>query len=244
MKKNVNFILLKGLILVLFSFATFSCASLMSSANSLGTLSTPVSSDAGESYRDTLQRDEASKYVMYVPKIVKVAGSEYTIESIAKNPKWNFSTEADKASPPATTIGFVNPNKSLLTKYGKNDGEKVKITRFHNKPITETRTVETGVIDPITKKPVTKQETFIKSTVREKEVYYGILEFHNIHIESKEDVTARAYYINIPDKYFEEAKGGNIAVIYEYYECKAGSSKFAPSKKYTSWVLWLSDIQF
>lgn len=248
MKKNVNFILLRRLILVTVSLSMFSCASLMTPTGGRPSLST-VGLDAGESYRDSIQLIEPTKYVMYVPKIVKVAssGSHFIIEAVAKNKDWEFSTSDEKTkSPPLTTVGWVNPNKSLLTKYstsGNGDGMKVKITRTYDKPITETKTVDTGIIDFVTKKPVTKQETVLKSSSSKTEVYYGILEFHKIHNESKEDVTARAYYINIPDKYFEDAKNGNIAVLYEYYECKAGS-KFAPSKKYTSWVLWLSDIQF
>lgn len=240
MKNKLNFCLLRGFFLIFVPLSMYSCASLFST-----TTQTPlIATDGGESYRDTLPLMEPEKYIMYVPKTLKVAGSNFTIESINKNKNWDFNSTDDKTStPPATVEGWVNPNKSLITKYSKSKGEKVKITRFYDKPVTETRTVETGVIDPITKKPITKQETFTKATVPVKEVFYGILEFHKIHNESKDDVTARAYYVNIADRYFEDAKGGNIAVLYEYYDCKAGS-KYATSKKYTSWVLWLSDIPF
>jgi hypothetical protein len=88
--------------------------------------------------------------------------------------------------------------------------------------------------------------------------YYGILEFNNVYKGCNTDPAARSYAINIGESAFSSASGGNISVQYEYYDCSAGYTEEVTSKKgkkklkkkkvgpgkYTTWVLWLSDVPF
>ena len=83
-----------------------------------------------------------------------------------------------------------------------------------------------------------------------KEVFYGILEFNKVYETCAGDPSARSYFIKIPELYIQNALGGNISVVYEYYECtprlgdKTVRDYTTKMSKYTSWVLWLSDISF
>lgn len=71
---------------------------------------------------------------------------------------------------------------------------------------------------------------------------YGLLEFNKVYIECNDVPSTRAYYIKIPEQFLEQAEGGNLAVVYEYYECKP--TEDSGSNKYTTWALWISDIPF
>lgn len=49
---------------------------------------------------------------------------------------------------------------------------------------------------------------------------------------------SRSYYIQVPDKYLNEATNGRISVVYEVVKYQTGRYK------HTNWVLWLSDRPF
>jgi hypothetical protein len=66
---------------------------------------------------------------------------------------------------------------------------------------------------------------------------YGVLEFSDVYEECQTTASARSYYITIPDKYIDDAQGGRISVVYEYYSCSRGSD-------IPTWILWLSDAPF
>jgi len=83
-----------------------------------------------------------------------------------------------------------------------------------------------------------------------KEKFYGVLEFNQVYTACAGDPSARSYFIRIPEIYVLNALGGNISVVYEYYECapRLGSKTVrdytTKKSRYTSWVLWISDISF
>jgi len=83
-----------------------------------------------------------------------------------------------------------------------------------------------------------------------KEKFYGFLAFNKVYKACAGDPSARSYFIRIPPVYVYNALGGNISVVYEYYECapridnKAVRDYTTKKSRYTSWVLWLSDISF
>jgi len=83
-----------------------------------------------------------------------------------------------------------------------------------------------------------------------KEKFYGVLEFNKVYTTCAGDPSARSYFIRIPEIYVLNALGGNISVVYEYYECapRLGSKTVrdytTKKSRYTSWVLWISDISF
>lgn len=85
---------------------------------------------------------------------------------------------------------------------------------------------------------------------RRKEKFYGVLSFNKVYQECAGDPSARSYFIRIPETYVSNALGGNISVVYEYYECapRLGSKQVrdytTKKSRYTSWVLWISDISF
>lgn len=71
---------------------------------------------------------------------------------------------------------------------------------------------------------------------------YGLLELSDVYNNCNDQPSSRSYYIQIPDQYIKNARGGNISVVYEYYDCQPTSD--SKNATYTSWVLWLSDIPF
>lgn len=113
------------------------------------------------------------------------------------------------------TEGWVNPSKEFSKSFTKSKGYKVEV-RFKDR----------------------------------KEVFYGILEFNKVYEKCAGDPSARSYFIKIPELYIYNAMGGNISVVYEYYECipregdKTVRDYTTKKSRYTSWVLWLSDISF
>jgi|GEM_PF-3157831 len=113
------------------------------------------------------------------------------------------------------TPGWVNPDKDFTKSFINSGGKKVKI-RYKS----------------------------------HKKEYYGILEFNQVYEACAGDAAARSYFININDKAIRDASGGNTTVIYESYYCipregdKSLKDYTAKKTRYTSWVLWLSDIPF
>jgi len=68
-------------------------------------------------------------------------------------------------------------------------------------------------------------------------VYYGILCFYGTTArKAKKEAVAQSYQINIPDAYFNDCKGGNVAKQYEYwvtasnYRCPTWLILFSDSK--------------
>ncbi|MEP7322839.1 MAG: hypothetical protein ABI761_13010 [Saprospiraceae bacterium] len=113
--------------------------------------------------------------------------------------------------------GWVNPSKDFSKAFKNSKGYKVIIDRIHKNG---------------------------------KETFYGILEFNKIYEKCSGDPSARSYFIRIPDLYLNNARGGNLSVVYEYYECapregdKTVRDYTTKKSRYTSWVLWISDITF
>lgn len=173
----------------------------------------------------------------------------------------SFVLESGKPFKPTFyTPGWVNPNSEFVKAFKKSTkGRKVKLVIKRNiaeyedgKPITTTSPSSTptqgsSALDKFltTPKPTSTSTTDPNKKIKYRQVtetLYGLLEFNSVHEACSNEPTTRAYYISIPQNYIESAKGGNISVIYEYYQCEpiAGKGK----NKYTSWVLWLSDIEF
>ena len=93
--------------------------------------------------------------------------------------------------------------------------------------------------------------TKVELTYKDKK-FYGVLEFNKVYNACAGDPSARSYYIKVPRSYLAAAMGGNTAVLYEYYSCaprqgdeyKNIKDYTRKNQKYTSWVLWISDIPF
>lgn len=176
----------------------------------------------------------------------------------------SFVLESGKPFKPTFyTPGWVNPNSEFVKAFKKSTkGRKVKLVIKRNiaeyedgKPVvtsspSSTPTQGSSALDKFlstTTKPSTtgSSSTDPNKKIRYRQVtetLYGLLEFNTVHDACSNEPTTRAYYISIPPNYIESAKGGNISVIYEYYQCEPVPGK--GKNKYTSWVLWLSDIEF
>lgn len=158
----------------------------------------------------------------------------------------SFVIESGKTfKPPFYTPGWINPNSDFVKAFKQStNGIKVKVIIKRSLYLYENE-----ITNALTRgfKPQLTSTTPTDSTKRiryrqETEVLYGLLEFNTVHDACSNEPNTRAYYISIPPSYTQAAKGGNISVMYEYYRCKPMGSK--EENKYTSWVLWLSDIEF
>lgn len=183
--------------------------------------------------QDTLQVLGKSK--VYEPKNGRLMDS-LTIEAM----DGSFVLESGKAFKPTFyTPGWVNPNKDFVKAFKySTKGRKVKLVMKRNVKYFED---QQKVEKDFTGKEVTKTVK-VEKTKTVTETLYGLLEFNTVHDICSNEPTTRAYYISIPDNYIQSAKGGNISVIYEFYQCEPIAK--IGKQKYTSWVLWLSDIEF
>lgn len=59
-----------------------------------------------------------------------------------------------------------------------------------------------------------------------------------------DDPTTRSYQISVPRNYVQDALGGRISVVYEYYGPCGPYYRNVDDFQGKTWVLWLSDIPF
>ena len=195
--------------------------------------------------QDTLQRDGIVK--VFEPKNGRLMDS-LTIQAM----DGSFILQSGKPFKPTFyTPGWVNPNADFVKAFKySTKGRKVKITikraikEYEGQASTPTTapTTTSKTIDNFLNKQTESKDTRAFKIKYITEVLYGLLEFNTVHEACSNEPTTRAYYLSIPENYIQSAKGGNISVVYEYYQCEpiVGKGK----NKYTSWVLWLSDIEF
>lgn len=131
------------------------------------------------------------------------------------------------------TNGYVNPTKDGMTKKFKNSkGTKVRIKYNFEVPNPEYKPD-----DEIAKNlPKTKKETGDM---------YGLIEFNKVWDECSALPNTRAYYINLTKDQIDAAKGGKVNVVWELYSCSVPFPNEKPkANTFTSFVLWLSDVEF
>ena len=134
--------------------------------------------------------------------------------------------------------GWLNPSDDFSKSFRFSDGIPVKIIISRKIPIFEEKMVKKTTRDGVREEP----ERTIKGYSGRDDIYYGLLEFNKVHESCSSDPATRAYFISIPEKYIKAAQGGNISVVYEYYNCEPIKKK--GKNNYTTWVLWISDIEF
>jgi hypothetical protein len=165
-------------------------------------------------------------------KLVKVGKLEndFVIEATDKS----FKLEPNKQFiPKSFTNGYVNVSQEGIKKKFK-DSKGTKIKVHYN---FEVDNPEYNAQDSIGKLKPKK--------IRETGDMYGIIEFNKVWEECSDQPNTRAYYINISPEQIEKAKGGKINTIYEYYKCKVPfPGEKLKENTFTSFVLWLSDIEF
>ncbi len=139
--------------------------------------------------------------------------------------------------------GWVNPSSNFSKSFRFSDGIPVKIIISKKEPIYEERIEQKPTVQ-FGGKEVMKDVTIktLKGYKGRDDIFYGLLEFNKVHDICSSDPATRAYFISIPEKYLTAARGGNISVVYEYYNCEPIKKK--GRNNYTTWVLWLSDIEF
>lgn len=78
---------------------------------------------------------------------------------------------------------------------------------------------------------------------------HGLLAFFPVY-STAEGSAGRLYRMDIPDRYIEQAAGGNVAVIYQPYEARyryrgatSGDIEIRKPER-VSWALWMSDVPF
>jgi hypothetical protein len=188
--------------------------------------------------KDTLLITGAS--LAYKPKMGKLVDS-ISIEGSSFKIKPGETFKMDKLGI-EQKAGWVNPSANFSKSFKYSDGEPVKIVitrqvpEYENVVVKETKTVYGK---EVTKETPTRRVKGYKSVP---EIFYGLLEFNKVHEACSSDPATRAYFISIPEKYLAAARGGNISVVYEYYTCEPFKKK--GKNNYTTWVLWLSDIEF
>lgn len=190
--------------------------------------------------KDTLLITGAS--LAYKPKMGKLVDS-ISIEAIDKSfvIKKGETFKIEKLGL-EQKAGWVNPSDNFSKSFRFSDGVPVKIIISRKKPIyEETREkVKKMVLGK------EKEEEIVRKTLKgyegKDEIFYGLLEFNKVHDLCSSDPATRAYFISIPEKYLAAARGGNISVVYEFYTCEPFKKK--GKNNYTTWVLWLSDIEF
>ena len=152
----------------------------------------------------------------------------------------SFTLTKDKQFRPTEyTVGYVNPGSGFTKMFKKSKGKKVKIDYTYD--VDETQIVGKDTITVQVKK-----DGYI----------YGILEFNYVYDECADLPVTRNYNIEVPYQTIINAMDGKISAAYEYYTCthtvpkynSKGIKKEGKTKKvtnrYTSWVLFLSDIPF
>jgi hypothetical protein len=152
---------------------------------------------------------------------------DYTITAI----DGSFVLKAGQPfKPKKYTNGYANPKNSEFTRvFKKSEGTKVRIDYGYE------------IDDPNQEKKKDEPIKKIKKTGQ----LYGIIEFNKVWNECSDLPTTRAYFIDIPKTTIDEAKGGNISVHYDLYTCAPIFPDEKPQKTvYTSFVIWLSDIEF
>lgn len=68
--------------------------------------------------------------------------------------------------------------------------------------------------------------------------FYGVLLLNSMAVDAK-GPASRLYRIDIPDKYVQAGKNGQISVVYELVDYPK-----LESKEWYAWILWLSDHDF
>lgn len=138
--------------------------------------------------------------------------------------------------------GWVNPSSEFSKAFRKSDGTPVKIIISRKIPIFEEKSITEKKMILGVEKDVTRKEKILKGYQGRDDIFFGLLEFNKVHDVCSSDPATRAYFISIPQKYLDAARGGNISVVYEYYNCEPVRKK--GKNNYTTWVLWISDIEF
>ena len=187
--------------------------------------------------KDTLLLQEKSP--AFKPKMGRLVDS-ISIEAIDKSfiIKKGETFRMDKLGI-EQRAGWVNPSSDFSKSFNKSDGTPVKIIISRRIPEYETiMEKSTNLAGKEVEKPVKK----LKGYTGRDDIFYGLLEFNKVHEICNSDPATRAYFISIPQKYLDAARGGNISVVYEYYNCTPVKKKGA--NNYTTWVLWISDIEF
>lgn len=247
MRKNNLLSLSFVAVIVTFVFISLSCSTIKTVTQTIN------------NQQDTLQL--LGKTKVFEPKNGRLMDS-LTIQAM----DGSFIIGSGKAFKPTFyTPGWVNPNTDFVKAFKySTKGRKVKIiikravyVDTDGKVVTTQTNGASGqgsgasVLDKfLTNQTQSKPSTTTTTTTTDKsykvryvtETLYGLLEFNTIHDVCSNEPTTRAYYISIPENYIQSAKGGNISVVYEYYQCEPVPGK--GKNKYTSWVLWLSDIEF
>lgn len=203
---------------------TFLCSSIITSVSAQKLVKPPKQDDNTED----LRKAEFPDFVTEV-KNGKVSDNikNLTITAI----DGSFVLKAGEGfTPKKFTNGWYNPGGQEFTKlWKKSKGQKVRIDYGYEIP------------HPDQEKNPDKQLEKIKKEGS----LYGIIEFNKVWDECSDQPQTRAYYIDLPPKIIEAAKGGRISVQYDYYKCKHSLPGEKPtSATYTSYVIWLSDIEF
>ena len=76
---------------------------------------------------------------------------------------------------------------------------------------------------------------------------YGVLALCPIDDSTTETSVKRAYRIEVPASYVQQARGAMISVVYQPYKLSGGGGlwgKSAGGGSRASWILWLSDAPF
>lgn len=81
----------------------------------------------------------------------------------------------------------------------------------------------------------------VKTPYLDKELY-GLLLLSKV-FEGCSGPATRSYQISVPRSYVQDALGGRISAVYEYYG-PCGPYAQLPAFEGKTWVLWLSDIPF
>lgn len=190
--------------------------------------------------KDTLLLQETSP--AYKPKMGRLVDS-ISIEAIDKSfvIKKGETFKMDKLGI-EQRAGWVNPSSNFSKAFKASDGIPVRIIISRKIPIYEEKKVTE-------KKMILGKEKDVESTVKtlkgytgRDDIFFGLLEFNKVHDVCSSDPATRAYFISIPQKYLDAARGGNISVVYEYYSCQPVKKK--GTNNYTTWALWISDIEF
>lgn len=196
------------------------------------------SKKSNKDIKDTLLLQEKSP--AFKPKMGRLVDS-ISIEAIDKSfvIKKGETFKMDKLGI-EQRAGWVNPSSDFSKAFNKSDGIPVKIIISRKIPEYEV-TMEKST-NPLTNKETEKPVKKLKGYTGRDDIFYGLLEFNKVHEICNSDPATRAYFISIPQKYLDAARGGNISVVYEYYNCTPVKKKGA--NNYTTWVLWISDIEF
>jgi hypothetical protein len=174
------------------------------------------------------RKDDFPDLVSY-PKVGKLENN-FSIEAVDKS----FVLEGGKQFiPEFYTNGYAKPTQKGMSKnFKRSKGKKVRLNYSFDVPNPEYN-------------PLDSIASLKPKTVKEEGFMYGVLEFNKVWDECSDQPNTRAYLINITPQQIEAAKGGSVSVVYEYYDCKVPFPDEKTKKnRFTSFVLWLSDIEF